>query len=267
MAEQGPSEFLMSVAAQKGWRQKDCHQLWSHGANDVGGMRHHRNIVTRRSLSNVKANEAFSVQRILMNDFIKVCVAEVAMERRRRQEKGGFVPRLPSLLMIIVLFVLAQADIIGASAQTKDAQTKDPHILYEQRCGGCHAEHAGDFVGDSLLNSNGDIYGRKSGQELRSFLESGHGKLTVFEIETMVRHLTNIQNSGQLFRNKCRICHDRAVILARRKLIVKDGELIGRNTKRNIAQFLSGHGRLTSDEVSTMVDVLKRQLDTQERRF
>jgi len=184
------------------------------------------------------------------------------MERRRREERGGFMPRLPSLLMIVVLFVLAQGDVIGASAQTKD-----PHILYEQRCGGCHTEHAGDFVADSLLISNGDIYGRKSGQELHSFLESGHGSLTAFEIETMVRHLTNIQNSGQLFRNKCRICHDRAVILARRKLIVKDGELIGRNTKRNIAQFLSGHGRLTSDEVSTMVEVLKRQLDTQERRF
>lgn len=262
MAEWGPSEFLMSVAVQRGWRQKDCHQLWSYGTIDVGGMRHHRNLVTRHSLSNVKANEAFNGHCILMNDFIPVCVVRVTMERKRREEKGEFVPRLPSLLMIFGLVVLAHGNIIGASAQTKD-----PHMLYEQRCGGCHAEHAGDFVGDSLVNSNGDIYGRKSGQELQSFLESGHGSLTAFEIETMVRHLTNIQNSGQLFRTKCRICHDRAVILARRKLIVKDGVLIGRNTKRNIAHFLLGHGRLTPDEVSTMVDVLKRQLDTQERRF
>lgn len=169
------------------------------------------------------------------------------------------MPRLLSLLAIFGLVVLAQGDIVAAFAQTND-----PHKLYEQRCGRCHAEHAGDFVGSSLKYSKGEIFGRKSGQELNAFLESGHGNLTAVEIVSMIRHLTSIQNSGQLFRNKCRICHVRAVILARRELVMKDGVLIGRNTKRNIEQFLLGHGRLSTDEVSTMVDVLKRQLDTQD---
>ena len=158
---------------------------------------------------------------------------------------------------LYILFVLTGSTSVGAWAQTID-----PHELYEQRCGGCHTPHAGDFVHESLVRSNGSIIGRKSGRELRAFLEAGHGKLSADEIEAMVAHLTSIQQSGRLFHKKCRICHERAVTLARRELILKDGNLIGRYSNRDMRQFLLGHGRLTADEVPAMIDVLKRQLKT-----
>lgn len=162
-----------------------------------------------------------------------------------------------SFIALCVLVVVT-----GSSSAGALAQTIDPHQLYEQRCGGCHTPHAGDFVHESLIRSNGSIIGRKSGKELRAFLEAGHGKLSADEIEAMVAHLTSIQKSGRLFHKKCRICHERAVTLARRELILKDGNLIGRYSNRDMRQFLLGHGRLTADEVPTMVDVLKRQLKT-----
>ncbi len=145
------------------------------------------------------------------------------------------------------------------------AQPIDPHRLYEQNCGGCHTQHAGDFVHDNLEYSDGNIIGSRSDRELRAFLEAGHGRLSPDEVEAMVVLLTGIQQSGRLFHDKCIICHDRAVVLARRELILRDGQLIGRYTDRDIEQFLSGHGRLTSDEVSKMVEVLKRHLGTRER--
>ena len=72
----------------------------------------------------------------------------------------------------------------------------------------------------------------------------------------------DIELSGGLFEKKCRICHDRAVKLARTELTIKDGRLVGRYSKRDIATFLAGHGRLTADEVPLIVDMLKRQIAT-----
>jgi hypothetical protein len=158
-----------------------------------------------------------------------------------------------------VLCVLA---VLTGGLASAFAQTVDSHRLYEQRCAGCHAPHAGDFVRDNLVLSDDMLVGRKSGRDLQVVLESGHGKLTPNEIESIVTLMTNIQQSGRLFQEKCTICHDRAVNLARSELILKDGKLIGRYSKRDIEQFLYTHGRLSPDEVTKMVDVLKRQLTT-----
>lgn len=160
----------------------------------------------------------------------------------------------------MVARILLALSLLVVPAGSAFTQAIDPHELYEQQCGGCHTPHAGDFVHESLIKSEGRILGRKSGEELRAFLEAGHGKLSANEIDVMVAHLTAIQQSGRLFHRKCRICHERAKILARRELILKDGKLFGRYTDRNMATFLSNHGRLTPEEVSRMVEVLKRQL-------
>ncbi len=164
---------------------------------------------------------------------------------------------MPRFVWLPILFVLIfwAGGITGAFAQAID-----PHQLYEQRCGSCHTPHAGDFVHNSLVRFNARIFGRESRRELREFLASGHGKMTPDEIETMITHLTNILQSGGVFKNKCTVCHDRAVEFARRKLFIKNGELIGRYTNRNVEQFLSAHGRLETEEISKMVEVLTRQL-------
>lgn len=146
------------------------------------------------------------------------------------------------------------------------AQGLDPHRLYEERCAKCHAPHAGDFVHDSLVHSGGKVIGRKTSKELRSFLSEGHGKLEPAEIDAIVKHLTSIQRSGRLFHNKCLICHDRAVALARSRLVIWNGRLRGRYSGRDVEHFLSSHGRLEKEEVTTMIQVLKRQL-TEDHKF
>lgn len=144
------------------------------------------------------------------------------------------------------------------------AQSDDPHKLYENRCGGCHAPHAGEFVNDHLVLRSGKMFGRKSGREIGTFLQNGHGGLKPVEIPTLMMHITDIRKSGGLYRKKCIICHDRAVVFARNRLVIQDGGLVGRYSKRKIDQFLAGHGRLSGSEVPGMVGVLKRQLTTAE---
>ncbi len=155
-----------------------------------------------------------------------------------------------------ILIVLAMC---GAAPR---AEAMDPHALYEQRCVRCHAAHAGTFVPEALERRGDQIVGRKTGRDLRSFLADGHGKLKPPEIDVMVDHLESILRSGALFRRKCLICHERAVVVARRWLIVREGKLIGRYSGRAMDTFLQNHGRLEGAEIELMLGVLTRQLAT-----
>lgn len=149
---------------------------------------------------------------------------------------------------------------LTAGGRAALAQAGDPHALYEQRCAKCHSPHAGEFVADSLEQVDGKVVGRDSGRELRALLTRGHGRLASSEVDAMVAHLTSILAAGGLFREKCLICHGRAVGLARQKLIMRDGRLTGRYSGRDIAAFLAAHGRLEADEIPTVVQMLERQL-------
>lgn len=142
------------------------------------------------------------------------------------------------------------------------AQDVDAHLVYEQNCAGCHAPHAGEFVVENVSISDGELVGKGSQQSVTDLLVSGHGKLSEPEIKLLLQHFSAIQKSGNLFRERCIYCHDRAVVFARRELIIRGGVLFGRYSNRNAEEFLPGHGRLDSAQAEMMVDVLKRQLIT-----
>ena len=165
--------------------------------------------------------------------------------------------RLTAGCFFILLVFLLIGD-VGAVAEADD-----PHELYEQKCGTCHESHGGEFVGKHLMRFESRVVGRQTGKELRSFLERGHGKLSSEEVDAMVLHLTSILDRGALYREKCLLCHDRAVLLARRRLIFQDGELIGRYSDRDMAEFLQNHGRLEKAEIDVILQMLKSQLRTQ----
>jgi hypothetical protein len=136
----------------------------------------------------------------------------------------------------------------------------DSHAIYERACAPCHAPHAGAFAETGTRLADGELIGMRSSRKVADLLADGHGRLSAEEADKLVLHITRIHNSGRLFDKKCIICHDRAVQLARIRLILRDGTLRGRYTDRDIATFLSGHGRLTPDEADLIIDVLKQHL-------
>ena len=142
------------------------------------------------------------------------------------------------------------------------AQQIDPHSVYEKNCSGCHAPHAGEFVSQSTKMTSGTLVGKESGKPVSDYLAAGHGGLSVVEAEVLMEHMFGIWKSGRVFQQKCKICHTNAKELARSTLILRDDMLLGRYSDRNIAQFLTNHGRIDPDEVQRMVEVLKRQLET-----
>ncbi|MCP5364782.1 MAG: cytochrome c [Hyphomicrobiales bacterium] len=160
-------------------------------------------------------------------------------------------------LVLRLLFVALPGD------PAASAQATDPHALYERRCARCHAPHAGEFVPDHLERHGDTIVGRRTGQELRSFLSAGHGRLSAGEIDVIVAHLDFILKQEALFREHCLICHGRAVDLARSQLVIRNGALMGRYTGREIKTFLEHHGRLKTNDVPRVVEMLERQLNSQ----
>lgn len=144
-------------------------------------------------------------------------------------------------------------------------QTIDPHTIYEDKCARCHETHGGDFVRNNLELRDGQVVGRKAGTEIGAFLERGHGRLSPPELDLLAAHLISIRLTGQIYQDKCLICHDRAVDLARTRLIVKDGVLSGRYSGRVIGDFLVSHGRLDDEEQATIHTMLERQLTDGER--
>ena len=164
---------------------------------------------------------------------------------------------MPAPVLAALTLALAFLAVGGAASS---AQTLDPHEIFEERCAGCHALHAGDFVPESLARHGDRIVGRDSGKELRPFLAGGHGRLGPLEVEALVAHLVAVLEAGGLYRDKCRLCHDRAVVLARSELALRGDRLVGRYSGRDIAVFLENHGRLDGPEIEIILRMLKRQL-------
>lgn len=160
------------------------------------------------------------------------------------------------------LFTLALVATIACTTGVA-AQVADPHQIYEGSCAQCHGPHAGDFVWNELQDSDGVLVGKRSGRPVENYLSSGHGGVTSDEADALLTHFQSVRSSGQLFRQKCTICHGTALSVTRTKLIIVDGRLTGRYTGRDIERFLTGHGRLSPAEVSEMLAVLTRVAETQ----
>lgn len=161
--------------------------------------------------------------------------------------------------MIFVLDLIAALSALAILiAPVALASEADPHQLYEIKCAGCHSPHAGDLVWLELDTGQEPLVGRNSGRSVAALLEGGHGRLAPAETAVLVEHFQAIRASGQLFRAKCRMCHDTASGLVRRSLILRDGRLTGRYSRRDIAEFLMVHGRLTPPEAQQMLGVLER---------
>ncbi len=164
----------------------------------------------------------------------------------------------PSLAHMIrfsgILLIIAGAALL--SVPQSSAQELNGHAIYERACNQCHERHAGDFAHATLTLKNDAAVSLRTGKNVENYLFGGHGNLTSDEAAAMSALLAYILGNDGLFHSHCRICHGPARFLARSKLFLKDGVLIGRYTGRNIQEFLYGHGRVSKDEAEKLTEVL-----------
>jgi len=122
---------------------------------------------------------------------------------------------------------------------------------------------ASEFVNDNLKVDGNRLIGKQTGKEVNLILKMHRGtNLSEPETSALIKHFLAIQSRAGLYRQKCIICHDSAVKLARQRLILHDGKLYGRYSGINIEPFLNSHGRLTEREIIVVTDMVKSQLST-----
>ena len=135
------------------------------------------------------------------------------------------------------------------------AGAADFHRVFEDRCLSCHG-HAGDFARNALTDEDSTLVGVRSGRPVAEFLRRHAGGLSPSEISLLVETFRRQLGSGAYYRRNCDICHDRAYELARLRLILQDGKLMGRYSGRDMAVFLNGHARMIPTEARKMLDLL-----------
>jgi hypothetical protein len=129
------------------------------------------------------------------------------------------------------------------------------HDLFEARCGGCH-DHAGPLARETLTIINNEVHSRKTGADIGPFLRRHHGRLTPVEVALVYDAFRVQVAAGGRFQERCRICHGRARELAKDRLIIVDGRLMGRYSGNDIQEFLAHHGRPRPGEAAMFHDVL-----------
>jgi cytochrome c5 len=167
-----------------------------------------------------------------------------------------------ALLHLLAVVVLALLLLVAVRLHSAAAATIDPHALYERACATCHPPHSRDLAQQSVKRVDGRTVGVRSGRPIVDLLAAHMGvELTAEQRAALAGHFEAMLATGFLFREKCIVCHDRAHELARLRLQIHGGRLVGRYSGLDIAKFLEGHGRLEGGEVAIMVATLRRQLE------
>ncbi len=149
----------------------------------------------------------------------------------------------------------ALGGILLAAGLVSGAAGADFHQIFESRCASCHG-HAGNFARKSLTERDGALTGVRTGRPVDDFLAHHRGGLTPDTIALFLDVFRAQLRSGGFYQKRCAICHDRAYEFARLRLILRDGQLVGRYSGRDIADFLPGHARMTESEAKRMLEAL-----------
>ncbi|MDU8911613.1 hypothetical protein [Aestuariicoccus sp. MJ-SS9] len=145
-----------------------------------------------------------------------------------------------------VLFGLLLAVPLGT------ARAQDIHAVFEERCLECHG-HMGPFVEDHLRLEN-DVLTGAATPDLAAFLRQHEGGLNTDELAVFLQTAEQQIRAEGFFRERCALCHDRARVFVRKKMIVKDGMLVDRYSGRNIGMFMRGHARITPEEAARLIE-------------
>ena len=144
------------------------------------------------------------------------------------------------------------------------AQNPERTGLFREHCGACH-DGAGRLARESLEVVDGTVRGRRSGTALTEFLPGHAGGFSVEVVQAIDRVLLRVAQGKGRFQERCGICHRSAEGLARHRLILKEGQLRGRYSGRDIARFLVSHGTRSREEADFFHGVLRRWAPTAAR--
>jgi hypothetical protein len=150
-----------------------------------------------------------------------------------------------------------------ASAQSP-SRAVEPHALYESKCMGCHNEHGADLARQRLAIAGEKLQVGRTGAPLDRLLNRHYGvRLTPAELTALTRLFGSGIRWAGTFQRRCARCHETGVKFARSTLALRNGEVRTIRGDRDVAAFLTGgHGEATAAEITTLMEMLRYQLET-----
>ena len=148
-----------------------------------------------------------------------------------------------------------------ASAAAAQAGGGDYHARFEELCGRCHG-HSGPFARETLEIVEDRLVGRATGRPVEAFLRRHPGGLSSADSRMFHDVMYRQVQSGGVYRQRCAICHGRAVEMAARDLAIIDGHLVVRYGGRSVRELLGEHGRLEPDEIDIVHQALSEIVGT-----
>jgi hypothetical protein len=100
------------------------------------------------------------------------------------------------------------------------------------------------------------FFGRHHTDNLRLFL--GQHEMSDAIADKIYAMLLAQTSTPPVYQEKCRSCHQNAADLVRSSLVIEGGTVTGRESGRSLANFLPNHARLTSEDLSVLVETLTR---------
>ena len=137
------------------------------------------------------------------------------------------------------------------------------HAIFKQSCQECHS-HLGEIAYDTLVVKDGRLVSKKSGRDAAEFLLRHGNGLSAPEAGLVVEAMRRQMDSAHRFREQCAICHVRIRDVAAELRVTADGRLVGLISRRDMAEFLPGHGRLDAPEADRFARILKRTVEGQD---
>ena len=137
------------------------------------------------------------------------------------------------------------------------------HAIFKKSCQECHS-HLGEIAYDTLVVKDGRLVSKKNGRDAAGFLLRHGNGLSAAEAGLVAEAMRRQMDSAHRFREHCAICHVRIRDVAAELRIAPDGRLVGLISRRDMAEFLPGHGRLDAPEAERFARILRRTVEGQE---
>jgi len=148
------------------------------------------------------------------------------------------------------------------SAPLAQAQ-EDPHGIYERRCRTCHTEHGADLARQKFKIEQDVLTVARTGAKVDVLLRKHHGvALSVADTTALLTLFkSGIQWAG-VYQRLCSRCHEKAVVFARERLLLREGQIVSRKGGGEVGALLTQHGGATDAEIATLLEMLRYQLVT-----
>lgn len=168
-----------------------------------------------------------------------------------------------SRISLIAAIGVMMLGVCPASAEQAAARI-DPHLVYEQKCRGCHFEHGADLSRQNFALSDDTLRVSRTGVAVPKLLGKHHGvQLTQAEMDGLIGLFKSGIKWAGVYQHRCASCHDKAAAFARSKLGIADGRVTSKSSSADVANFLTSHGEATPAEIETLMEMFKYQLETE----